>query len=41
MEALQETHEYKYSMIELGEFRLVPYNIPLNTYSNYWPKILT
>jgi hypothetical protein len=28
MEALQETHEYKYSKIELGEFRSVLYNIP-------------
>jgi hypothetical protein len=25
----RETHEYKYSNIELGEFKLVPYNIPL------------
>jgi hypothetical protein len=30
MEALQETHEYQFSKIELGQFKLVPYNIPLN-----------
>jgi hypothetical protein len=28
-EAQQETHEYKYSKIELGEFKSMPYNIPL------------